>query len=154
MACIHGTTVQQFAEADQLFTMHLVATVAHLNSATLDFVNTTSDPSLFADNAPGYIAVLPTDVPAKEVFPGVNIQVLWQGDNGATAAVVDIAAGAKWGKDDVHAPGPEEVYVVSGTFNDGQRDYPAGTFMHAPAHSWHIPQSEEGCVLFVFYPEG
>ncbi|CAM3110916.1 Anti-sigma factor [Tsukamurella hominis] len=113
-----------------------------------------NDPSLFADNAPGYVAVRPTDVAAQEVFPGIHIQVLWRGDNGATAAVVRIAPGAKWGKDDVHSPGPEEVYVVSGVFNDGQRDYPEGTFMHAPARSWHVPQSEQGCTLFVFYPEG
>ncbi|MDT5269347.1 MAG: hypothetical protein QOH49_1533 [Acidobacteriota bacterium] len=55
---------------------------------------------------------------------------------------------------DVHEPGPEEVFVVSGVFNDGVRDYPAGSFIHAPAGSSHVPQSRTGCVLFVFYPEG
>ena len=39
-------------------------------------------------------------------------------------------------------------------FNDGVRDYPAGTFIHNPAGSSHVPQSRTGCVLFVFYPEG
>jgi hypothetical protein len=38
--------------------------------------------------------------------------------------------------------------------DDGVRDYPAGSFIHAPAGSSHVPQSETGCTLFVFYPEG
>jgi quercetin dioxygenase-like cupin family protein len=67
---------------------------------------------------------------------------------------VTIAPGAVLGSEDHHSPGTEEVYVVSGVFNDGVNDYPAGTFLHAPAGSWHIPQSTEGCVLFVFYPRG
>ncbi|SKU71337.1 Putative anti-ECFsigma factor, ChrR [Mycobacteroides abscessus subsp. abscessus] len=46
------------------------------------------------------------------------------------------------------------MYVVSGVLNDGVNDYPAGTFLHAPAESWHIPQSDQGCVLFLFYPQG
>jgi len=46
------------------------------------------------------------------------------------------------------------VYVVSGVFNDGVRDYPAGSFTHNPAGSSHVPQSKTGCTLFVFYPEG
>ena len=32
---------------------------------------------------------------------------------------------------------PEELYVVAGVFNDGVRDYPAGTFIHNPAGSSH-----------------
>jgi anti-sigma factor ChrR (cupin superfamily) len=54
----------------------------------------------------------------------------------------------------VHEPGPEEVFVVSGVFNDGVRDYPAGSFIHAPAATSHVAQSRTGCVLFLFYPEG
>jgi hypothetical protein len=54
----------------------------------------------------------------------------------------------------VHTPGPEEVFVVSGVFNDGINDYTAGTFIHNPAGSTHVPQSKDGCVLFVFFPEG
>ncbi|MDT0447437.1 cupin domain-containing protein, partial [Streptomyces johnsoniae] len=86
--------------------------------------------------------------------PGITVQPLWRGANGAKAAVTTIAAGAVWDGEDLHDPGPEEVYVVSGVFNDGVNDYTAGTFLHAPAGSWHVPQSAEGCVLFLFYPEG
>jgi hypothetical protein len=35
-----------------------------------------------------------------------------------------------------------------------RHDYPAGSFIHNPAGSAHVPQSTEGCVLFVFFPGG
>lgn len=94
------------------------------------------------------------DVPARELFPGIRLRTLWRGANGAAAQVLEMEAGACWQGLDVHEPGPEEVYVVSGVFNDGERDYPAGSFIHAPAGSSHVPQTRDGCVLFVFYPEG
>jgi len=94
------------------------------------------------------------DVSPREIYPGVRKRVLWQGANGAKAQILEIDAGAKFLKLDVHHPGPEEVYVVSGIFNDGARDYPAGSFVHNPAGSSHLPQSKHGCVLFVFFPEG
>ena len=94
------------------------------------------------------------DVAPREIYPGVRKRVLWHGTNGAKAQILEIDAGACFRKLDVHHPGPEEVYVVSGTFNDGARDYPAGSFVHNPAGSSHVPQSPDGCVLFVFFPEG
>ncbi|NBE91890.1 anti-sigma factor [Nonomuraea sp. KC401] len=94
------------------------------------------------------------DAPVTDLFPGIRARMLWQGDNGAKACVVEIDPGARWQGIDVHEPGPEEVYVVSGVFNDGDRDYPAGSFIHAPAGSSHVPQSTTGCTLFLFYPEG
>ena len=94
------------------------------------------------------------DVNAEQPFPGIHISRLWKGANGAKAIVVEIDPGSGWLELDVHEPGPEEVYVVSGTFNDGNRDFPAGSFIHNPAGSSHVPQSKTGCVLFVFYPEG
>lgn len=94
------------------------------------------------------------DVAPREIYPGVRKRVLWEGANGAKAQILEIDAGASFLKLDVHHPGPEEIYVISGTFNDGARDYPAGSFVHNPAGSSHLPQSCEGCVLFVFFPEG
>jgi hypothetical protein len=94
------------------------------------------------------------EVAAREIYPGVRKRLLWQGANGAKAQILEIDAGAGFLKLDVHHPGPEEIYVISGTFNDGARDYPAGCFVHNPAGSSHLPQSREGCVLFVFFPEG
>ncbi|MGK5639526.1 cupin domain-containing protein [Streptomyces sp. URMC 126] len=105
-------------------------------------------------HVPGYVWTAARDVPAREIFPGIRQRSLWRGANGASAHVVELDPGACWEGLDVHEPGPEEVFVVSGVFNDGERDYPAGTFLHAPAGSSHIPQTTTGCVLFVFYPEG
>ncbi|MBE9011296.1 cupin domain-containing protein [Pseudanabaenaceae cyanobacterium LEGE 13415] len=93
-------------------------------------------------------------VPAQPIFPGIQARTLWQTANGRKAVILEIAPGAKWEGVDVHEPGSEEAFVLSGVFNDGTRDYPAGTFIHNPIGSTHIPQSETGCTLFVFYPEG
>jgi anti-sigma factor ChrR (cupin superfamily) len=92
--------------------------------------------------------------PVRELFRGIRLRHLWEGENGARAQVLEIDPGSRFEVLDVHEPGPEEVYVVAGVFNDGVRDYPAGTFIHNPAGSSHWPQSAAGCVLFVFYPEG
>ncbi|GIH15119.1 hypothetical protein [Rugosimonospora africana] len=46
--------------------------------------------------------------------------------------MLEMDPGTSWPRRDVHEPGPEEVYVVAGIFSDGARDYPAGTFPHAP----------------------
>ena len=100
------------------------------------------------------IHVASKEVAPLEIFPGVRKRVLWEGVNGARAQVLEIDPGARYLKLDVHHPGPEEIYVVSGVFNDGLRDYPAGSFVHNPAGSSHLPQSRVGCVLFVYYPEG
>jgi hypothetical protein len=94
------------------------------------------------------------EAPVRELFNGIRLFNLWKGENGANANIVEIDPGKCWETLDVHKPGPEEVYVISGVFNDGIRDYPAGSFIHNPAGSSHIPQSETGCTIFVFYPEG
>jgi len=105
-------------------------------------------------NLEGVVATKWQEVAAKELFPGIRRRVLWRGANGARAQILEIDAGAKFTRLDVHSPGPEEVDVVSGVVNDGVHDYPAGSFIHNPAGSAHMPQSKEGCVLFVFFPEG
>lgn len=94
------------------------------------------------------------DVRPEQLYPGVRIRRLWKGDHGASALLVEIDAGCGWQELDIHEPGPEEVFVVSGIFYDGTREYRAGSFIHNPAGSSHVPQSTSGCVLFVFYPEG
>ena len=100
------------------------------------------------------VHVASKDVLPVEIYPGVRQRLLWEGANGAKAQVLEMAPGARFLRLDVHEPGPEEIYVVSGVFNDGLRDYPAGSFVHNPAGSSHLPQTQEGCVLFVFFPEG
>lgn len=93
------------------------------------------------------------DSPTQEVFSGIHLRQLWQGEAGAQAVIVEIEAGAKWEGIDSHQSNSEEVLVMSGIFNDGTRDYPAGTFIHHPIGSSHVPQSKTGCTLFIFYPE-
>lgn len=84
---------------------------------------------------------------------GVRVREIWQ-DGAKRALEVELDAGAQWPGIDYHVPGPEEVYVLSGDLDDGANVYRAGTFLHHPAGSSHSPRSEEGCRLFVFYPEG
>ncbi|WP_051819462.1 cupin domain-containing protein [Streptomyces sp. NRRL S-920] len=103
---------------------------------------------------PGYVWSAVADAPSREIFPGIRLRPLWRGDDGANAQVLEMDPHSSWEGIDVHEPGPEEVFVVSGVFNDGHRDYPAGTFLHAPAGSSHVPQTTTGCTLFVFYPQG
>jgi anti-sigma factor ChrR (cupin superfamily) len=90
--------------------------------------------------------------PLQEVFPGIHAGQLWQGQTGAKAMIVKIEPGGKWQGIDVHETGSEEIFVISGTFHDGKRSYPSGTFIHNPIGSSHVPQSDTGCLLFVFYP--
>ncbi|MBY8862809.1 cupin domain-containing protein [Nocardia sp. CA2R105] len=102
----------------------------------------------------GYTSATVAESPVRELFPGIRLRSLWTGGSGAHAHVLEMDPGSTWLRRDVHEPGPEEVYVVAGTFNDGARDYPAGTFLHAPAGTWHIPNTATGCTLFLFYPTG
>jgi anti-sigma factor ChrR (cupin superfamily) len=92
------------------------------------------------------------DSAVQDVFKGISVYQLWQGQSGAKAVMVDFAPGARWEGVDFHQDSSEEVFVVSGVFNDGIRDYPAGTFIHHPVGSRHVPQSNMGCSLFIFYP--
>jgi hypothetical protein len=106
-------------------------------------------------NLTGVVATHWKDIPSKELaHAGFSTRLLWSGTNGRKALIFEIAPGAVYPVLDVHAPGAEEVFVVSGTFCDGINSYPAGTFIHHPAGTSHIPQSADGCVLFVFFPEG
>jgi anti-sigma factor ChrR (cupin superfamily) len=93
------------------------------------------------------------DRPVQRIFEGISARQLWQGENGAQAVMVEIAPGAQWEGVDFHQDNSEEVLVISGVFNDGTRDYSAGTFIHHPIGSSHVPQSTIGCTLFIFYPE-
>jgi len=105
-------------------------------------------------NLQGVTATNWHEIAGVEIFPSVRKYPLWRGESGAQALVLEIAPGAKFTDLDVHAPGPEEVYVVTGVFNDGERDYAAGSFIHNPVDTSHVPQSRDGCTLFVFFPEG
>jgi anti-sigma factor ChrR (cupin superfamily) len=92
------------------------------------------------------------DLSMQEIFSGICACELWNNQAGSKALVVKIDPGGKWQGFDVHEMSSEEIFVIEGIFNDGERDYHEGTFIHNPIGSKHIPQSETGCLLFVFYP--
>lgn len=45
--------------------------------------------------------------------------------------------------------GGEEIFVLEGTFQDENGDYPAGTWLRSPHQSVHTPWSDEGCLIYV-----
>ncbi|HSH37436.1 MAG TPA: cupin domain-containing protein [Chthoniobacterales bacterium] len=104
-------------------------------------------------NAQGVVGINWRDVLAREICPGIRKRDLWRGADGSKAQIVEIDAGATFTSLDIHHSA-EEIFVVSGVFGDGAREYPAGSFIHNPAGSSHVPQSKEGCVIFVFSPQG
>lgn len=105
-------------------------------------------------NLEGVVAAHWQSAPSLNLFPGVHIRLLWGGENGAKAYYLELDAGSTFTTLDVHTSGPEEVFVVSGIYNDGVNDYPAGSFIHNPMGSAHLPQSKDGCAIFLFLPEG
>jgi len=114
-----------------------------------------SQPTPTALDLTGVVATHWSEVPPRQLdAPGFSTRLLWSRPDGRKALLFEIAPGAVYPELDVHWPGAEEVFVLSGTFCDGRHSYPAGTFIHHPAGTAHIPQSPEGCVLFVFFPEG
>ena len=71
--------------------------------------------------------------------------------------VVEFEAGTRWPGSDLHESGPEDVYVVAGTFDglagpDSRHD--AGSFIHCDRGTEHSPSTLTGGTLFVYYPEG
>jgi anti-sigma factor ChrR (cupin superfamily) len=105
-------------------------------------------------NLDGVVATHWQNVPAFDLFPGVHLRILWTGERGRAAYHLEFDAGSSFSTLDEHTVGSEEVFVVSGIYNDGVHDYPAGSFIHNPMGSAHLPQSKEGCTVFIFLPEG
>ena len=85
---------------------------------------------------------------SEEIFPGIKLYSMWK----EKAVIVKSEPNSKWQGVDTHDIGSEEIFVVDGIFNDGDRNYEAGTFIHYPLGSSHVPQSATGCTLLVFYP--
>lgn len=46
-------------------------------------------------------------------------------------------------------PGGEEIFVLVGTFSDGEADYPAGWYLRNPPGSAHAPFSRDGALILV-----
>ncbi len=70
------------------------------------------------------------------------------------AVVFEFEAGVKLPGIDAHLSGPEQIFVISGVFNDGRNDYDEGGSINNPLGSAHIPQSKQGCTVLITFPEG
>ncbi|EGD07064.1 cupin domain-containing protein [Xanthomonas vesicatoria] len=46
-------------------------------------------------------------------------------------------------------PGGEEILVLAGKFSEGNKHFPAGSYLRNPPGSSHRPSSKEGAVIFV-----
>ncbi|MBV1921702.1 MAG: cupin domain-containing protein [Pseudomonadales bacterium] len=90
----------------------------------------------------------------KQVAPGIYERSIWSGEEGKRAVVFEFEAGAKFPGVDTHLTGPEQIFVISGVFNDGRNDYDEGSFINNPLGSAHIPQSKQGCTVLITFPEG
>ena len=79
------------------------------------------------------------------MVPGLNVMPLMQQGSGSTLV--------KWAPQTYFNPhrhyGGEEIFVVSGVFEDEHGRYPAGTWIRSPHMSLHQPFSREGCTIFV-----
>lgn len=78
--------------------------------------------------------------------PGLSVLPLhsFEGEN---AALVRWAPGTKFSP---HRHwGGEEIFVISGTFQDEHGSYPEGSWIRSPHLSQHHPYSDEGCLIYV-----
>ena len=93
------------------------------------------------------------DLEPRWIEGGLTVRTIWSGGNGVRILAVDWPPGGQWPGLDVHQPGPEVVYVVSGDLIDGDAVLSPGDAAVYPAGSSHSPRSDSGCRLIVFYPE-
>jgi len=82
----------------------------------------------------------PGSVPGLTVLPLHSVE-------GENVALVRWAPGTKFA-DHAHWGG-EEIFVIEGTFQDENGDYPAGTWLRSPHMSRHNPWSDDGCLIYV-----
>jgi len=81
--------------------------------------------------------------------PGVERRMLFRiGDEKARAtSIVRYAPGSSFAPH-VHTGG-EEFLVLDGTFQDGEGDYPAGSYIRNPPGTSHAPAAKGGATIFV-----
>ncbi len=109
---------------------------------------------------PNFIVATVSDTPAHPIGPGVTVRRLYRSDPSATArraVVLEFEPGSRLPYVDIHAPGPEEVFVLSGTFHGltGEgTEHHAGDFIHCDAGTEHVPSTVTGGALFIYLPEG
>ncbi|WP_316155104.1 cupin domain-containing protein [Cupriavidus sp. BIC8F] len=69
------------------------------------------------------------------------------GENTRATSIVRYGPGASFPRH--QHPGGEEILVLSGTFSEGGKHYPAGWYLRNPPGSSHAPSSADGATIFV-----
>ena len=86
-----------------------------------------------------------TDVRHRGMVPGLHVMPLMRQGSGSTLV--------RWAPETYFNPhrhyGGEEIFVVSGVFEDEHGRYPTGSWIRSPHMSMHQPFSKEGCTIFV-----
>jgi anti-sigma factor ChrR (cupin superfamily) len=79
------------------------------------------------------------------LVPGLHVMPLMRQGTGSTLV--------RWAPKTYFNPhrhfGGEEIFVVSGVFEDEHGTYPKGSWIRSPHMSQHQPFSKEGCTIFV-----
>jgi anti-sigma factor ChrR (cupin superfamily) len=79
------------------------------------------------------------------LVPGLTVMPLMRQGSGSTLV--------RWAPSTYFNPhrhfGGEEIFVVSGVFEDEHGRYPQGSWIRSPHLSLHKPFSKEGCTIFV-----
>ena len=79
------------------------------------------------------------------MVPGLTVMPLMRQGSGSTLV--------RWAPGTYFSPhrhfGGEEIFVVSGVFEDEHGVYPQGSWIRSPHMSLHQPFSKEGCTIFV-----
>lgn len=70
---------------------------------------------------------------------------------GVRAWIVEMAPGSRWPRVDEHPDG-EDVYVLEGEMIEGERHFPAGSYLHFAPGSSHRPRTETGLRLIGWNP--
>ena len=92
------------------------------------------------DRADNRAEFRPGQIPGLEVLPLHEVA-------SESVALVRWAPGTRLGTH--RHQGGEEIFVLNGTFQDENGDYPAGTWIRSPHLSEHAPFSDEGCLIYV-----
>lgn len=85
-------------------------------------------------------------------WPGVELAFLESFDDGS--ARVLIAMNADCGYPAHRHVGEEQVFVISGDYEDEQGCYPAGSFQRFPGGSVHSPRAGASGALLLAWSEG
>lgn len=102
------------------------------------------------DNGDLLQSVVIDDIPPEPVVPGITRRRL-PSSGQVLMRVFDLAPGIVWPEVDVHDR-DELIYVVDGVLVEGDRHYPAGSFLHYQAGSRHQPSTEVGVRILVSGP--